>query len=116
MDGFLESPSLQPSTIAILGARLPVTTSRAVSVAGLILALAVGAAAIVPYLAARRRGEAARVLAEYDALLVSVNEPPAAEEVIDVRGFADLARLSERSGRDLHAEAGLNTASTADGG
>jgi hypothetical protein len=104
MDGFLESPSLQPSTIDILGAQLPVTTARAISVAGLILALAVGAAAIVPYLTVRGRGEAARVLAEYDAILVSVIEPPAAKEIIDVRGFADLARLSERSGRMiLHA-------------
>ncbi len=107
-EGFLAYPSTEPATLSILGAQLPVTTARAVSIFGLLLALGAGAAMIAPYLTARRRGEAARVLAEYDGLLVSVSEPPAAAgETIEVRTFADLARLSERTGRMiLHAEDG----------
>jgi len=107
-DGFLAYPSNEPATLSILGAQLPVTTARAVSSIGLALALAVGAVVIAPYLTARRRGEAARVLAEYDGLLVSVSQPPAAAGgMIEVRAFADLARLSERTGRMmLHAEVG----------
>ena len=107
-DGFLAYPSNEPATLSILGAQLPVTTARAVSSIGLALALAVGAVVIAPYLTARRRGEAARVLAEYDGLLVSVSHPPAAAGgMIEVRAFADLARLSERTGRMmLHAEVG----------
>jgi len=85
-----------------------VTTARAVSILGLVLAVAVGAVVIGPYVVARRRGEAARVLAEYEGMLVSISEPPAAESgMIEVRSFDDLARLSERTGRMiLHAEAG----------
>jgi signal peptidase len=106
--GFLAYSSSEPATISILGVQFPVTTARAVSVIGLLLALGGGAAVIAPYFVARRRGEAARVLAEYDGLLVSVREPPtAAGEMIEVRTFADLARLSERSGRlMLHVQAG----------
>jgi len=107
-EGFLAYPSTEPATLSILGAQLPVTTARAVSIFGLLLALGGGATMIAPYLTARGRGEAARVLAEYDGLLVSVSETPAAAgETIEVRTFADLARLSERTGRMiLHAEDG----------
>ncbi|MBM2842375.1 MAG: Signal peptidase [Anaerolineales bacterium] len=107
-DGSLAFPSIEPATLSILGAQLPVTTARAVSVFGLLLALGAGAAVIGPTLVARRRGEAARVLAEYEGMLVSISQPPtAAGEVIEVRSFADLARLSERTGRMiLHAVAG----------
>jgi hypothetical protein len=108
-EGFLAYPSTESATLSILGVQVPVTTARAVSILGLLLALGAGAAMIAPYLIARRRSEAARVLAEYDGLLVSVSEAPAtAGETIEVRTFDDLARLSERTGRMmLHAEVGL---------
>ena len=74
----------------------------------MLLTLGLGAALLAPYLASRRRGEAARVLAEYDAMLVSITDLPAsAGGMIEVRAFADLARVAERTGRMiLHAQSG----------
>jgi hypothetical protein len=107
-EGFLPYASLEPGALSILGLDIPVTTARAIAVAGLLLAVAIGAAVLVPYLRMRRQGEVARVLAEYDELLVSVREAPAAAgEAVEVRAFEDLARLAERSGRMiLHAPSG----------
>jgi signal peptidase len=106
-DGFVTFPVVEAATISILGAEIPVTTARAVSVAGLVAALGIGAVLIVPYLRVRDRGETARVLAEFDGMLVAVTEPPASTETIEVRAFGDLARLSERTGRMiLHCEVG----------
>jgi len=107
-DGYLTYPSTEPAMLSILGARIPVTSARAASVLGLLLAAGAGAALMVPYLRAARRSESARLLAEYDGLLVSVSQPPTvAGEMIEVRTFADLGRLSERTGRlILHVELG----------
>jgi signal peptidase I len=108
--GSLTFPTSEPATMPILGAQIPVTTTRALSVAGLLLALGIGAALLAPYFRARQSGAAARVLGEYDELLVSVNEPPATDgATIEVRTFDDLARLSGRTGRMiLHAESGAD--------
>lgn len=109
-NGYLAYPSTEPATLSILGARVPVTTARVISVFGLLLAVGAGAALTLPYLQAGRRSEAARVFAEYNRLLVSVNQPPAAAgEMIEVRSFTDLARLSDRTGRMiLHADSGVD--------
>jgi hypothetical protein len=106
-DGFVAVPMVEAATISILGAEIPVAAARAVSVAGLLIALSFGATVVVPYLRARDRGEAGRVLAEFDGMLVSVTEPPASGETVEVRAFEDLARLSERTGRMiLHCAVG----------
>ncbi|HMK07726.1 MAG TPA: signal peptidase I [Anaerolineales bacterium] len=108
-DGALTYAVTAPATLSILGAQVPVKTARAVSVVGFLVAAGLAAFLLVPRLRSRKQGEAARVLAEYGRLLVSVKEVPVTGTPIEVDSFADLLRLSERSGQTiLHSDSGLD--------
>jgi hypothetical protein len=105
-EGSVPYMTTEPAALTILGLDLSVSAARAIAVVGLLVFGAAASALVLPVYRAQRSGRAARILSEYSAVLVTVTEPlPATSQgVIEVRDFADLARLAERTGRTiLHA-------------
>jgi hypothetical protein len=102
-EGSVSYLTLQPATLTILGAEVPVTTARGVAVLALLASLAGLVALLLPAYQARRAGGAAPILLEYGSAIVAVGGPPPTGPggMIDVRSFDDLARLAERTGQTI---------------